>query len=122
MPERWGHLLVPRDLTIIVRMHIHPGRGDEETIGVDNLLSAAEVLPHGCDSSLGNRHISDESGFSGSVYNLSATNHYVMHKRSPFFSYVYGNLIVLYYKSFYLVAVNHTGLTKLLNGWRDLGQ
>jgi len=101
-------------------MHIHPGRGDKKTIRFDRPFGAAEVLTNGRDTPLGNRYISGERGFPRPVYNLSTTNQYVMHELSSFLSYVYGNLIVLRYNPFYIVAVNYTGLTKLLHGGRDL--
>src|SRR3989442_11662822 len=37
-------------------------------------------------------------------------------------SHRYDSLVVLHRNPFHIVAVNHTGLAKLLNRWRDLSQ
>ena len=44
MPERRGELFIPSNLSVIVRMHIDPGWGDQQAIGVYDASSMAKVF------------------------------------------------------------------------------
>ena len=61
-------------------MHVHPRRGDQEAVGIDDLLGAAHVFTDSGDPPTGDGHVPAERGLARSVNDVSPTNDYVVHE------------------------------------------
>jgi len=78
MPRGRREVRVPRDLTVVVGVHVDPAGGDEPALGVNLLPAPAGDRPHGGDAVPVDGHIGDPPRRSGPVDDETATDHDVM--------------------------------------------
>src|SRR5262245_40564986 len=84
VPKGRSHLLVPRHLTVIVRMSIDPSWADKESSSINRSFCTSDSFSNRCDPAVGNGHITGERGLPSTIDNFPAANYDVMHAQSSF--------------------------------------
>ena len=71
--------LVPRRLTVVVRVHVDEAGGDEQTLGIDDLVRLAEIGTDGDDAAVGDCDVGDAPVGASAVDNGAVGDQQIEH-------------------------------------------
>ncbi len=81
VPGRWREVRIPRRLSVIVRVNVHPARSEEEPGSVD-FTTGVPTFPgrrHLSDQAVRDRDISRPALVAGAINEIGVANHEVVH-------------------------------------------